>query len=384
MQQAYGMNLPRNVKAGQGSALQTAAIIDGLNVKNVLLVVSRNVYQSGLLSDMIDSLSQYEVTIIDDAPDEPEYKQVLSIFERVKPTAPDVIIAVGGGSVMDAVKLLAVLVTNEAYAEDLFDVSRIKMKGIETIFIPTSAGTGAEATPNAIVVVPEKELKVGIVSPYFVPDNVILDPVLTKTMPPQVTAATGLDAFCHCIECFISKKGNPFSDLFALKGIQLIAQNLVKAHTNGEDLVARENMLLAAYYGGMSIASSSTVAIHALSYPLGGKYRIPHGVSNAILLPHVIDFNQDHIQKPLRQVASAMGLEIDGKNDAEAGQMVVEELYRLNHVLQIPADLGRYGITEGDLDELVENAAGVTRLLDNNPKPMSHEDIRRIYQKLLT
>ena len=384
MQQAYGMNLPRNVKAGQGSALQTAAIIDGLKVKNVLLVVSRNVYQSGLLSDMIDSLSQYEVTIIDDAPDEPEYKQVLSIFERVKPTAPDVIIAVGGGSVMDAVKLLAVLVTNEAYAEDLFDVSRIKMKGIETIFIPTSAGTGAEATPNAIVVVPEKELKVGIVSPYFVPDNVILDPVLTKTMPPQVTAATGLDAFCHCIECFISKKGNPFSDLFALKGIQLIAQNLVKAHTNGEDLVARENMLLAAYYGGMSIASSSTVAIHALSYPLGGKYRIPHGVSNAILLPHVIDFNQDHIQKPLRQVASAMGLEIDGKNDAEAGQMVVEELYRLNHVLQIPADLGRYGITEGDLDELVENAAGVTRLLDNNPKPMSHEDIRRIYQKLLT
>ena len=258
------------------------------------------------------------------------------------------------------------------------------MKGIETFLIPPAAGTGAEATPNAIVVVPEKELKVGIVSPYFVPDNVILDPVLTKTMPPQVTAATGLDAFCHCIECFISKKGNPFSDLFALKGIQLIAQNLVKAHTNGEDLVARENMLLAAYYGGMSIASSSTVAIHALSYPLGGKYRIPHGVSNAILLPHVIDFNQDHILKPLRQVASAMGLEIDGKNDAEAGQMVVEELYRLNHVLQIPADLGRYGITEGDLDELVENAAGVTRLLDNNPKPMSHEDIRRIYQKLLT
>mgnify|MGYP001089876846 CR=1 FL=1 len=383
MAKEYGINFPGHVKAGVGSVSHVAQIVEELQATEVLLVASGDVYKAGLLDDMIESLSKCNLTIIHDAPDEPEYQQVLSMFHRVKDQKPQVMIAAGGGSVMDAVKLLAVLVNNEAYENDLFDVTRIEKRYVTTVFIPTSAGTGAEATPNAIVVVPEKELKIGIISHHFIPDHVILDPVLTKTMPAKVTAATGLDAFCHCIECFISKKGNPLSDLFALKGIQLIKENLLKAFVNGDDIEARENMLLAAFYGGLSIASSGVVAIHALSYPLGGKYRIPHGVSNAILLPHVIDFNQDAILKPLKRIAVAMKLPADGKTDEEVGQLVVDEIYQLNRDLQMPNNLGDFGITEKDLDGLVINAAGVTRLLDNNPKAMSHQDIRNIYLKLL-
>lgn len=381
MTNIYQMGLPRRVIGGVGSISQLSTLAKESKAKNVIMLVDKNVYETGIASGVEEILSQYDTKIITDVPPEPEYTQVLKIYDEVKDGKFDLIIAVGGGSVMDTAKILSVLATNYDYAQDILNPSLIKNRGITSVFIPTTAGTGSEATPNSIVVVPEKELKVGIVNSNFIPDYVILDAEMTLKLPPSVTASTGIDAFCHAIECFISKKANPFSDMYALKAISLIAGNIRKAYSEGSDISARENMLLAAFYGGMCIASSSTVAVHALSYPLGGKYRIPHGVSNAILLPYVMEYNADYVKDRFRHVATAMG--IDFSSSDTTSKRVVEEIFKMIDDLNIPRDLKQYGITKNDLEILVEGSAAVTRLLDNNPKPMTKEDIKDIYLRLI-
>jgi alcohol dehydrogenase class IV len=383
MSNIYEMGLPRRVISGVGSSSRISEIIKDSGLNNILLLVDGGAYKSGATAKIEEAISQYNVTMINDTPPEPEYKQVLAVYERMKDKEIELIVAIGGGSVMDTAKILSVLSTNSDYAKDLLDASLIKNRGLLTIFVPTSAGTGSEATQNSIVVVPEKELKVGIVNPNFIPDYVVLDAELTIKLPPAVTAATGVDAFCHAIECLISKKSNPFSNMYALEAIKIISENVRTAYENGENIKARENMLLAAFYGGLCIASSSTVAVHALSYPLGGKYRIPHGVSNAILLPHVMEFNADHALEKFKQVAVSMNIDTDDKNDEEISKEVTDAIYKMIDDLKIPNNLKEYGIGEKDLEVLVEGAANVTRLLDNNPKPMTKEDIRKIYLKLI-
>ena len=230
---------------------------------------------------------------------------------------------------------------------------------------------------------PEDELKVGIVSPKLMPDCVILDPQMSIGLPPAITASTGMDALTHAIECYASKKGNPFSELFALKAIALIARSIRRAFTHGSDIDARHDMLLGAMYGGMCIATSSTTAVHALAYPLGGKYRIAHGISNAILLPYVMRFNSVGNEGKFRDIAVAMGLDVSALSDENAAKAMIDNLFALNRELEIPADLKRWNITGADLETLVEGAAKVTRLLDNNPRPMSKADIRAIYSQLI-
>lgn len=227
---------------------------------------------------------------------------------------------------------------------------------------------------------PEDELKVGIVSPKLMPDCVILDPLMTLGLPPAITASTGMDALTHAIECYTSRKGNPFSEMIALKAIRLIARSIREAFANGKNIDARRDMLLGAFYGGMCIATSSTTAVHALAYPLGSKYRIAHGISSAILLPYVMQFNRVGNAAKFRDIAIAMGLDLAGATDEDAAQAVIDALYALNRDLDIPSDLTRWAIaTDADLDTLVEGAAKVTRLLDNNPRPMNKDAIRAIY-----
>ncbi|MCG1013088.1 iron-containing alcohol dehydrogenase [Tepidanaerobacter sp. GT38] len=383
MTNIYQMGLPRRVIGGAGSISQLSALAKDSGAKNIVILTDKGVYGTGITAKAEKILSDYNTKIVKDVPPEPEYNQVLNIYNKVKNDNFDMIVAIGGGSVMDTAKILAVLFTNPAYAEDILNPSLIKNRGIATVFIPTTAGTGSEATPNSIVVVPEKELKVGIVNSNFIPDYVILDAEMTLKLPQSVTASTGVDAFCHAIECFISKKANPFSDMYALKAISLISKSIRNAYNNGEDISAREDMLLAAFYGGMCIASSSTVAVHALSYPLGGKYRIPHGISNAILLPYVMEYNADYVEDKFKDVALAMGIDIKNKNCNEISKEVINEIFKMTEDIKIPRDLKKFGITKDDLENLVEGASGVTRLLDNNPKPMTKDDMRNIYLKIV-
>ena len=373
------------IVAGPDSIEQIADIVKDYGASRVLIISDKGVARAGLIDrpKALLEAAGIAVSILDDTPPEPEVEQANAIFNAAKNAACDMVIGIGGGSAMDVAKLTAVLLNNDVTLRELLDKAPIPRRGLPTLMIPTTAGTGSETTPNSIVLVPEDELKVGIVSPKLMPDCVILDPKMTLGLPPAITASTGMDALCHAIECYTSKKGNPFSEMIALKAISLITRSIRRAFNTGTDIDARHDMLLGAMYGGMCIATSSTTAVHALAYPLGGKYRIAHGVSNAILLPFVMRFNAVGNEDKFRDVAVAMGLDVDPADSKAATEKFIEAIFELNRDLQIPSDLKRWNITAADLETLVEGAAKVTRLLDNNPRPMGKADIRAIYTQLI-
>lgn len=373
------------VVAGVNSIDLLPELVTDFDVKKVLIITDQGVCKAGLIEKPKRLLegAGMQVSVIDTTPPEPEVRHVEEIFAAAKGLGCDLMIGIGGGSAMDVAKIVAVMLTNPVTMPELLTGAKIKNRGIPTFMIPTTAGTGAEATQNAIFMVPEQESKIGIVSSKLVPDIAILDPVLSVGLPPAITASTGMDALCHAIECFISKKANPLSDTYALRAVNLLSRSIRKAYKDGKDIDARHDMLLGAMFGGMCIASSGTTAVHALAYPLGGKFRMPHGLSNAMLLPAVMKFNLDAAQEQFKDIAVAMGLDVAGLSTRQAAEAMIDNLYALIRDLDIPTSLTDKGLTAADLDVLVEGAAKVTRLLNNNPKPMTKDDIRAVYQTLL-
>lgn len=375
---------------GAGSLEQLPALAAELRASRVLIVSDKGVAAAGLVQPARDALAKagLAVAVVDNTPPEPEVRDVEAVLaaarEGLGAGGCDLVVGIGGGSAMDVAKIVAVLLKHPVSLRDLLAKrADIPARGVPSVMVPTTSGTGSEATPNSIILVPEDELKVGIVSPLLMPDAVILDPLLTLTLPAHITASTGMDALTHAIECYCSKKGNTFSDLYGLEAIRLIAGSLRRAYTEGRDAEARGDLLLGAYYGGVCIATSSTTAVHALAYPLGGKYRVPHGLSNAMLLPTVMAFNLEGSERRFAAMARAMGLDVAGLSDGAAGERFIAALESLNRDLGIHADLRAVGVKPEDLDGLVDGAAKVTRLLDNNPRPMSRADMRAIYQRLL-
>ena len=385
MNASYTLFNVGRIIAGPDSIDSIQEVAADFGATKVLIISDQGVSRAGLLERPKAILEDAgaTVTVLDNTPPEPDLAQVEAIFATARQHATEMVVGIGGGSAMDTAKIVAVLLNNDVSLRELLNKAPIAKRGVPTLMVPTTAGTGSEATPNSIVLVPEDELKVGIVSPKLMPDCVILDPKMTIGLPPAITASTGMDALCHAIECYTSKRGNPFSEMLALKAINLIARSIRRAFTNGADLEARHDMLLGAMYGGMCIATSSTTAVHALAYPLGGKYRMPHGVSNAILLPFVMRFNCVGNEVQFKEIALAMGLDVADKTPAQATDVMINALCALNRDLQIPDDLKGWNISSADLDTLVEGAAKVTRLLDNNPRPMTKADIRGIYAQLI-
>lgn len=383
--EVYTMQMPGKIIAGVNSIKNIAEVVKQFGADKIAIITDNGVWKAGYIEkpkELLESAG-IRVTVINDIKSEPEAAKVKELYNLMHDNDCQMLIGIGGGSAMDVTKILSVLMTNDEFAENILDNSLIKNRGIPSIMIPTTAGTGAEVTPNAIVTVPEQQLKIGIVSDKFMPDCVILDPAITEKLPAAITASTGMDAFCHAIECYISLKANPFSDTLALRAIRLISGSIRRAYNNGSDMDARHDMMLAAMYGGMCIAASSTTAVHALSYPLGGKYRIPHGISNAMLLPYVMEYNRDAVEDKFLNVATEMGIDIQGLSKTKVSEKVVEAIFSLVNDLNISCDLKKYGITENDLEQLSESAFGVKRLLDNNPKPLSIADIKAIYRRLI-
>lgn len=377
---------PHRVHAGAGSLSQLVPLArDTFHARHVLIIATHRTAQMAQGPKRELEAAGIQVTVLPGTPAEPDVGHVRAIEAAARAAGTyDLVVGLGGGSAIDVAKILAVML---AHGLDIADIlaKRVELtaRGLPTVMIPTTAGTGAEATPNSIILVPEDSLKIGIVSPYLLPDAVILDPQLTVSLPPEVTASTGMDALTHAIECYCSKKGNAFSDLYALEAIRLIGRSIRRAFTYGSDLAAREDMLMGAYWGGVCIATSSTTAVHALAYPLGGTYRMAHGLSNAILLPSVMAFNAVGNELRFAAMARAFGLAVDGLSDAQAAAAFVEALRALNADLQIPSDLRGVGIPADALDGLVEGAAKVTRLLDNNPRPMDRAQMRALYAALI-
>ena len=381
----YSLLSAGRIFGGPDSIEHIKDVVADFGATRALIISDQGVARAGLIArpQALLEAAGVAVTVLDNTPPEPDVDQVEAIFAAARAQSFDLVIGIGGGSAMDVAKIVAVLLNNPVTLRELLNKAPIAKRGIPTLMIPTTAGTGSEATPNSIFLVPEDELKVGIVSPRLVPDCVILDPGLSVGLPPAITASTGMDALTHAIECYMSKKGNPFSELLALKAITLITRSIRRAFSHGSDLDARHDMLLGALYGGMCIATSSTTAVHALAYPLGGKYRIAHGVSNAILLPYVMRFNGVGNEEKFLDVAIAMGIDVAGLTPQQATTAMIDGLFALNRDLSIPVDLKQWNITAADLETLVDGAASVTRLLDNNPRPMSRADIGAIYSQLI-
>lgn len=381
----YGLKMPKNVKAGVHALEQLEEIL-AEGVKKIVLFTDKGILGAGLVDipkNIIEKLN-ISYTILSDIPAEPNYHEAQSVVDTFKKEQADFIIAIGGGSVMDVAKLASVLATDEYTVKDLLEDPLLAKKQIPSLMIPTTAGTGAETTPNSIVGVPEKELKIGIVNPEMIADYVLLDSRMIQNLPKPIAAATGVDALCHAIECFTSNKANPISNTFALEALDLIMNNIIEACTNPEALEAKSNMLLGSFYAGVAITSSGTTAVHALSYPLGGAYHIAHGVSNAMLLTPVMKFNEPAIKELLAKAYDRVVKNGDRQlSVAEKSAYMISELERIVDVLEIPTSLKTFDVPKEDLEKLVSAGMEVTRLLVNNMREVTPEDARNIYLEIL-
>ncbi len=381
----YQIKFPKKVYSGKDSLSQIKEIIEGRRPENIFVLSDPGVAQNGLLDDLLGILAEISASYKTDfeAPKEPSVYDVEAYAKKLEEHRIDMIIAVGGGSVIDMAKILSVAVTNPDLVKDLRAPGAIRNPSIPMVAIPTTSGTGAEATANAIFLYPEEDLKVGIISEFMIPDYVILDVRMTMGLPPALTASTGVDALCHALEAYISTLSNPFCRMFAKEALRLICSSIEKAFLDGKDLKARENMQLGAFYAGLCLTTSSTVAVHALSYPLGGKYHIAHGVSNAMLLPYVMEVNEEVCRKEFTELAPYMLGDISHFKREELPQAVVRYLFELIERLQIPS-LNSFGVSPADIPYLTDNAIKVERLLLKNPKELSREEIQGIYERLLT
>jgi len=312
---------------------------------------------------------------------EPTVNDFKKILEVARGFRADSVIGIGGGSVLDLTKLVAAFIHSDQQVEDCFGTGFIKAKGLWFACLPTTAGTGSEVSPNAILLDERDHLKKGIVSPFLIADAAYVDPKLTWTVPAKVTADTGMDALTHCIEAYTNKYAHPSVDIYALQGIRLIAANLERAVKDGKDVEAREALAFGSLYGGLCLGPVNTAAVHALSYPLGGEFHIPHGLSNAILLPSVMKFNMSAAVERYAEVAVAFGLP-KGRTAEGTAASGVDFIYRLAEAVGIPDKLTALGIPQTAVDGMAKAAMQVQRLLKNNPREVTEQDARDIYNSL--
>jgi alcohol dehydrogenase class IV len=301
-----------------------------------------------------------------------------AVLEAARKENIDGVLGIGGGSAMDVAKLVAALARSAQRVEQVFGIDLLQSRALPLVCLPTTAGTGAEVSPNAILLDESDELKKGVISPHLVPDAAVVDPLLTVSVPPAVTAATGLDALTHCIEAYANKFAHPTVDLYALQGIRLISANLVRAVRDGGDLEARANLALGSLYGGMCLGPVNTAAVHALSYPLGGRFHVAHGISNAVLLPPVLEFNLSQAPERYAEVAVALGVERNG-SAASTAKRGVQRVIELSQACQIPQRLSELGIPREAIPSMAESAMKVTRLLKNNLRSLTEQDVVGIY-----
>lgn len=374
---------PGKIVFGEGSLQQLADDILILSSGKILFLVASpllNAVQP--VCDSITKAGKKVVVIEYNFPGEPTFIQFDSLLNKSDYFNPDCIVGIGGGSVLDCAKLLAALTENTQKLEEIVGIGFLNGRSRKLICVPTTSGTGSEMSPNAILLNESTMAKSGIISPYLIPDACYIDPLLTVSLPSKLTAETGMDALSHCIEAYTNKFAHSAVDTYALRGIELIAANLEKACVNGQDREARSALSLGSMYGGLCLGPVNTSAVHALSYGLGGKFHIAHGLANAILLPEVLRFNLSASPERHADVAVALGVKPQGSDEATA-LAGIDKLTEISKACGIPQHLSEIGITENVLPELADIAMNVTRLLKNNPRVVTKEDAIDIYKKLL-
>ncbi len=370
---------PARIVFGNGCAPQAVEFLAQRGARNVLLVTSNSVRPH--VSPLVALLKKSGLDCVESnlVPAEPTLNFFEAALRTVRLLKVDAVLAIGGGSVIDVAKLLAALAHGGQSVAEIFGINRLRSRALPLVCLPTTAGTGAEVSPNAILLDETDELKKGVVSPHLVPDAAFIDPLLTVSVPAAVTAATGLDALTHCIEAYANKFAHPIVDNYALQGIKLISQNLLRAVRDGTNLEARAALALGSLYGGLCLGPVNTAAVHALAYPLGGKFRVAHGVANALLLPHVLRFNLPAAPERHAEISVALGVARNGSalTTAEHG---VEFLSELSRACGTPQKLSELNIPRDAIPALANSAMQVTRLLKNNPRLLTEADATRIYE----
>ncbi len=365
-----------------GSLKRINDLCSSLDITKPMIITDQGIVECGLLSQVIQlMISQYDLTVYDTIEADPKEHIILDALKIAQQEKVDGIIGFGGGSSMDVAKIVAVLVNNNQPMQSIYGIGQITGDRLPLILIPTTAGTGSEVTPIAIVTTGETT-KAGIVSPKLLPDIALLDAELTTGLPAHITAATGIDAMVHAIEAYTSKvKKNPYSDMLAKEALSLLSSNIETAWNDGANLEARQNMLLGACLAGQAFANAPVAAVHALAYPLGGHFHLPHGLSNSLVLPHVMRFNASSCASLYRELVPFICPNVDtNQSDESVTKALINTIEQLIKRLSLPATLQEMGIKLEQLPMLAKDAMLQQRLLVNNPREVDYQDALNIYQ----
>jgi len=367
---------------GAGCRGELTGEISRRKLKKALIVTDMELIKHGITDKVLDSIGATPYAVFSAVKANPTVNNVKEGLETFKKIKADFIIAVGGGSVIDAAKAIAIIAANPEYSDviSLAGVVSTKNRCIPIIALPTTAGTAAEVTINYVITDEARQVKMVCVDPNALPILSIIDAELMITMPKDLTAATGVDALTHAIEGYITKGAWEMSDMFELKAIELIAQSLREAANNSSDIVAREKMALAQYIAGMGFSNVGLGAVHSMAHPLGGHFDIAHGVANALLLPVVMEFNLPACEQKYAKIAVAMGQKIDGLNAKDAAVMAVSAVKKLSIDLGIPQTLHEIGVSKSDLPKLAKDAYNDI-CTGGNPRDITEKDILTLYKK---
>jgi alcohol dehydrogenase class IV len=359
--------------------------LGGLPGKRLFLITDPGLVSAGIVAPVVAALrgTGREVAVYHDVEADPPEARVLATVEAARSAGAELIVGLGGGSSMDTAKLVALLAATPQPLAAIYGIGLAKGPRLPLVQIPTTAGTGSEVTPIAIVTTPTQEKK-GVVTPLLYPDLAVLDADLTLGLPPAVTAMTGIDAMVHAIEAYTSKlRKNPLADSLAREALRLMYLNLPKVLRDGRDREARSAMLAGSMMAGMAFANAPVAAVHALAYPLGGHFHVPHGLSNALVLAPVLAYNRSAAEVLYAELASVLDPGQRFADPAEASQWFVDDMTRLVASMPFAQRLGAVGVTEADLDLLAADAMKVERLLVNNPREMTLAAARAIYAQQL-
>ena len=362
---------------GQTALQYLVQAIEHFKVQKPLIVTDQGVVKSGTIRYVLDLLT-IDYSVFDAVKPEPEIEQVQECIDVYRAQQCDAVLAVGGGSALDIAKCVAALAGQVGDIQEFVGTDKIKSRDIPLIVIPTTSGTGSEVTNIAILSDTANQMKQGIVSDFLLPDVAIVSPLMSVSCPASVTAASGVDALVHALEAYISVNHSDITDALAVQAIELIVEYLPQAYALPSNLIAREKMATASLMAGLAFGNAGVGAVHALAYPLGGKYKMPHGVSNALMLPHVLKWNVIGCAERLSHIAKILKLN-KGQNHQENAESLVEFLHKFSEQFNIPAGLRSFGIKESDIPALAAEAIKVERLLKNNPRQLSVADIEAIY-----
>lgn len=378
--QSLSINFPGKLVFGNGSLSGLHTEIINANCKSALIITIEPLLP--VLNNFIEQLkiNKISVSLNTAIVQEPSFSDFENLLIDAKIINPDAVIGIGGGSVLDVAKLIAAQLDNDQSLADIVGIGFLKGRNKILVCVPATSGTGSEVSPNAILVDDSDNQKKGIISPYLVPDIVYVDPLLTISVPPAITAATGLDALTHCLEAYTNKFAQPFIDMYAFEGMRLIAANLVQAVKNGADENARYQVAMGSLLGGFCLGPVNTAGVHALSYPLGSTFHLAHGLSNALLLPYVMEYNMK--AEPVRYASVAIALGCTrAENDYETAKKGIEKIRSLIAECGIPAQLRDVNIPENAIPEMAKDALKIQRLLKNNPRHINEEDAINIYHQ---